>query len=268
NGCYIRWASKNEKHPRNWTRNFNDTSLIIILDLFTTAVSTAGATAAAKAQEEFGVERTLSLFLFLSAYLLGQGLGGVVSPPYSKAFDRKKLYVVSTALHSIFCVLIAAVPSPVMVVVGRFVTEFLSAIPAVIVAGSIEDMFLGGVAHVCIINSTMFNSRDRLWLIFLSAITANIGLVIGPIVSTYITADLEWQVKTTSVTHEYLKFGRWIFYVAAITTGVIAVLLLTIKESRPSLLLAGMLVEVREETGLEALQPLSPDHTPDMCTFT
>lgn len=69
------------------------------------------------------------------------------------------------------------VPSLAGVVVGRFFSGFLSAIPSVVVAGSIEDMF---------------NAKDRVWLIFLWAMAANMGLALGPIMSTYITVHLSW----------------------------------------------------------------------------
>jgi len=53
----------------------------------------------------------------------------------------------------------------------------LSAIPTTVVAGSIEDMF---------------NTKDRIWMIYLWAMVSNIGLITGPIMSTYITAALGW----------------------------------------------------------------------------
>lgn len=87
------------------------------------------------------------------------------------------LYIVSTGLYSIFCVVVSVVPSLAGVVVGRFFSGFLSAIPTVVVAGSIEDMF---------------NAKDRVWLIFLWAMVANMGLALGPIMSTYITVHLSW----------------------------------------------------------------------------
>jgi MFS family permease len=104
-------------------------------------------------------------------------LGGIIFPPYSEAFGRKKLYIVSTGFYSIFCVIVGLVPSLAGVVVGRFFSGFLSAIPTIIVAGSIEDIF---------------NSKDRLWLIFLWAMVANMGLALGPIMSIYITVHLTW----------------------------------------------------------------------------
>lgn len=104
-------------------------------------------------------------------------IGGIIFPACSEAFGRKKLYIVSTGLYSIFCLLVGMAPSIAAVAIGRFFSGFLSAIPAVVVAGSIEDMF---------------NAKDRVWLIFLWAVVANMGLALGPIMSIYIIARLCW----------------------------------------------------------------------------
>lgn len=83
----------------------------------------------------------------------------------------------STALYSIFCVIVGISPSVAGVAVGRFFSGFVSAIPTVIVAGSIEDMF---------------DSKGRVWMIFLWAMAANFGLCMGPIASAFIAACLGW----------------------------------------------------------------------------
>ncbi|KAF5856690.1 hypothetical protein ETB97_007009 [Aspergillus alliaceus] len=238
-GFHIRWAKGNQRHPRNWSiiRKAYDTSLIIFLELFTTAISASGSTAAKDAVSEFNIEKELSIFVFVSIYLLGQGLGSIVFPPYSEAFGRKNLYVLSTALYSISCAIVAAVPSMSGVIIGRLLSGIFSAIPTTVVIGSIEDMF---------------NSRDRVWVLCLWAIVANLGLVTGPILSTFIITDLNW---------------RWLFYVAAIVTGLLTFILLTIRESRPSLLLAREVAQLRKVTGIETLQGLNPDRTPDLQTF-
>lgn len=72
------------------------------------------------------------------------------------------------------------VPHVAGVAVGRFFSGFMSAIPTIIVAGSIEDMF---------------NSKDRVWLIYVWALVSNMGLTLGPVMSTYITVQLGWYVK-------------------------------------------------------------------------
>ncbi|KAL4945408.1 hypothetical protein BDV06DRAFT_209514 [Aspergillus oleicola] len=206
-GYHIRWAVGNKRHPRNWTisRKVHDIALLIFLEFFTTAVSTAGSTAANAAAPEFGLSEGLSIFVFVTIYLLGQALGGIILPPYSECFGRKRLYIISSATYSVSCIIIAAVPSLEGVVFGRILSGFLSAIPSTIVVGSIEDMF---------------NSRDRVWMIWIWALVANLGLIVGPIMGTFTVADLGW---------------RWLFYFAAIVTGVLSLLLLGIRESPTAL---------------------------------
>lgn len=111
-------------------------------------------------------------------YLLGQCLGAVLFPSYSETFGRKPLYTLSSLLYCIFCVMIADVPNFAAVIIGRLVTGVLSSVPTVIIAGSIEDLF---------------GTEDRIWMVFLWAVVANLGLVLGPIMSTYVTYSLGWS---------------------------------------------------------------------------
>ena len=53
----------------------------------------------------------------------------------------------------------------------------------------------------------MFNSQDRVWLIFLWVMVANMGLAIGPIISSYITASLGWYVDLQGCTNFSLKMS-------------------------------------------------------------
>ncbi|RAK94073.1 MFS multidrug transporter [Aspergillus costaricaensis CBS 115574] len=238
-GVHIQWALGNCRHPRNWSlrRKVYDTTLIIFLEFFTTAISTAGSTAANNAVHDFEISRTLSIFLFVSIYLIGQAIGGVVFPPYSEVFGRKKLYVASSALYGLSCILIASVPSLVGVAIGRCLCGFLSAIPTTVVVGSIEDTF---------------NSRERVWVICIWTMFANLGLVVGPILSTFVVAYTQW---------------RWLFYIAAMVTGILTLLLLTLNESRPSLLLAREVATLRKVTKIDTLEGLNPDKAPDLRSF-
>jgi MFS family permease len=109
--------------------------------------------------------------------MIGQCIGATIFPSYSEAFGRKQLYIISTSSYCICCIIVGVVPDIAGVAVGRFFSGFMSAIPTIIVAGSIEDMF---------------NSKDRVWLIYIWALVANMGLTLGPIMSTYITVQLGW----------------------------------------------------------------------------
>lgn len=237
---YVRWTKTNPAHPRNWAawRKTYDYGLLIFLDFFTTVISTAGTPASDQARHELGIGRSFSLFSFVTIYMLAQAIGGVFFPPYSESFGRKNLFVISTAGYCIFSILIATVPHTGMIVVGRFVCGLASALPTIVIAGSAEDIFDVG---------------RRIWMIYLWAVAANVGICMGPIVGTFVTTSIGW---------------KWIFYLSAIVTGVWFFLLLAIKESRPSQLLSKIVDDVRKESGDTIhLQIRNPDHAPDFGTF-
>lgn len=75
---------------------------------------------------------------------------------------------------------------------------------------------------------------------------------------------LEWIYWNESI----LTYCRqWIFYIASIVTGVLTILLLTIRESRPTLLLTREVRQLRRTTGIRSLHALNPDKVPDIRTF-
>ncbi|PYH87343.1 MFS multidrug transporter [Aspergillus ellipticus CBS 707.79] len=238
-GQFIRWGKDNKKHPRNWSnaRKFYDIGLIFILDLVVTATSTAGASAATAAQHEFGISTTLSTFCFVTLFLIGQVIGAIVFPPCSESFGRKKLYIISSAASSLFCLIIGIAHTLPAVIVCRIAGGFVSAIPYTVGSGSNEDMF---------------DIRDRVWTVFLWTIASNVGLIIGPITSTAIIENLHW---------------RWVFYIYTIILSILSSLFLLLRESRPSLLLETEVSLVRQKTQTPSLQALNHDATPDFRTF-
>ena len=110
-------------------------------------------------------------------YQLGQAFGGLIIPPFSESFGRRHLYIWSSAIFSVFCLIAGVVPSIAGVFVGRFVAGFASAVPSVVIAGSVEDMF---------------NSRRRVWLVLAWNSFSTAALVIGPIYGTYIGMNCGW----------------------------------------------------------------------------
>jgi MFS family permease len=72
---------------------------------------------------------------------------------------------------------VGVIPSVAGALVGRFLSGFTSAVPSVIVSGSIEDLF---------------NMRERVWLIYIWACATTGGLLVGPIYGSYIAAIIGW----------------------------------------------------------------------------
>jgi hypothetical protein len=62
-------------------------------------------------------------------------------------------------------------------------------------------------------------------------------------------------------------YRRWVFYIAAIITGVLFVLCFPLSESRPSLLLEREVAILRKNMPSVTLKTLHPDSTPDLKTL-
>lgn len=112
-------------------------------------------------------------------YQFGQAFGGIVFPPYSEAFGRKSVYISSSLVYCIACAIVGFVPSISGAFVGRFISGFVSAVPSIVVSGSIEDMF---------------DMQQRVWMIFIWACATTGGLLLGPVYGTYISYSLGWYV--------------------------------------------------------------------------
>ncbi|KFY48860.1 hypothetical protein V495_00970 [Pseudogymnoascus sp. VKM F-4514 (FW-929)] len=229
-GC-LNWRMDASVHPRNWsvTRRTFDTSVLLALDLYTTAISTSGPSMAQAAMKEMDLGHI--------KYQFGQALGGVVFPPYSECFGRKSVYIATTLVYCLACILTAEVPTMAGVCVGRFICGIMSAVPSVVVEGSIEDLF---------------NMKSRVWIVFLWACATTAGLVLGPIYGAYISAYCGW---------------KWVLITGAIVTGVFTLLLFGIRESRPSRLLAQQAAKLQQEKGIS--YPIhSADVAPSLATFS
>lgn len=160
-------------------------------------------------------------------------------PPLSELVGRRIPYLVSCAAFSAFCLLIACAPSPIIAYIGRFVTGFASAVPSVVIAGSVEDLF---------------NTKQRVWILILWNAGTTAGLCFGPIYAAYIMASLNW---------------RWVFYSASIVTAALFAALFRVGESRPSILMGRKIRQLRNKTGLPDLDLTwhNPDSFPDWKTM-
>ncbi len=141
------------------------------------AIGSVGASAAEASYDEFGTSKSVLLVGFVSMFFLGQALGGIIFPPYSECFGRKRLYILAISGFAAFGIIIPTIHSLAAVYVGRFMTGFFSAIPSIVAAGSIEDIF---------------NERTRMWLVSVWLIVANLSLAVGPIFAAYVSSSIGW----------------------------------------------------------------------------
>jgi len=87
------------------------------------------------------------------------------------------VYITSSLLYCISCICIAAIPHVAGAALGRFISGVMSAVPSVVVSGSVEDMY---------------NMKDRVWMMFLWASATTLGMLLGPIYGSYVSIYLGW----------------------------------------------------------------------------
>ena len=139
----VHWQQLTKHHPkqRPVARKCYDSALIIFLEFFTTMISNTGSSVADHAQDGLQLSRETALVCFTTVYRLGQTLGGLLSPPICESFGERNIYVGSSFAYAAFCVLIAASPHLPGIITGRFISGMMSAMPGVVAAGSIENMW-------------------------------------------------------------------------------------------------------------------------------
>lgn len=139
----VTWAANSISHPRNWplSRKLYDTAIICFLEFFMTLISITGSSVAPHAADELDISVGLSLFCFTTIYMIAQAFGSLIFPPFAERFGGRAIYVSTTFLFGIFCGILALWPASLSAVITcRLATGFVSAIPSVVAAGSIENM--------------------------------------------------------------------------------------------------------------------------------
>lgn len=85
----------------------------------------------------------------------------------------------------------------------------------------------------------MFAARTRIGIVYAYTMAGFVGLSLGPVYASYITATCGW---------------RWVFYISAIASAVSAALAFGVKESKADQLLERKVRAIREATGRDDLQ--------------
>ena len=246
------WDTDHHDFPRNWPprRKFYDACVIFFLEFYTTVMSTTGPSAAEEAMSEYTMSRVVMLTGFQFMYGAGQALGGLIMPPFSEALGRQKSYLVSAGTYSTSSLLVGLVPSPAGVFIGRFFAGFASSVPAIVLAGSIEDLY---------------TQQRRLWLLWFWNCSTMLGIATGPIYGSYIVDTIGWYVY-----HEgrsvYIQrctdckiYRRWVYHVSAITCAAIFFLLIPVRESRPTTLLQRRFDNLQSKVGAVDMDIPNPD---------
>jgi MFS family permease len=176
----VRWAEGSITHPRRWPllRKMYDTAIICFLEFFMTLVSNTGSSIAPFVADELGIGKQTAVLLLTTVYLTGQGIGGLIFPPIAESFRGRPIYPTSTFGFAVLCLTVTAWPTLQVLVTSRFLTGLLSAMPCVVAAGSIENMW---------------DMKSRTFVIHLWISGAVVGLALGPPIATFVSISvLRW----------------------------------------------------------------------------
>jgi MFS family permease len=130
-----------------------------------------------EASKEYGISMVTGILCFVTAYMIGQALGGIVLAPISEIFGRRTIYIIGTTVFGIASV-IAGVPYHLAAAtIGRFFQGVAAAIPATVAFGNFNDMY---------------DADTRVWVVYWYTLAGMAGLALGPIYSSYVTDLLGW----------------------------------------------------------------------------
>jgi MFS family permease len=110
-------------------------------------------------------------------YQIGQAIGGLVIPPCSELFGRRMPYIISCSVFSLSCLLVGLVPHIGAVCMGRFLSGLASAVPSVVISGTVDDIF---------------DSERRVWIVLLWNAAATAGLAFGSVYASCISGVVSW----------------------------------------------------------------------------
>ncbi|GFF48771.1 uncharacterized transporter C794.04c [Aspergillus lentulus] len=225
----IAFANDDRDYPRNWgkLRKWYITFFVSMLNVLTCWCAGGISSGATGIAEEFHVSSEVTT-LCLSLYVLGFAIGPVLLAPLSEYFGRQPVYVVSWSLLFIFQLPLALAPNIGTIIVCRFLAGCAGGAPLTNTGGSISDLWernsSGGPMAVYGLSSTF-------------------GPPTALVMSGYIGLNAGW---------------RWIFWVLmAITGGFWLLLIVTIPETRHSIILQRKAARVRKQMAQENLASAS-----------
>ncbi|SMR64318.1 unnamed protein product [Zymoseptoria tritici ST99CH_3D1] len=235
----VTWADGALAHPRNWKmpRKLYDTGVLTTFITISAMTGNVGTATARSAQEGLRISPVVANIAFASMFFFGQAAGGLLFPPYTESFGRKRTNVLAAVAYVVSCIVVGAPQSLPAIIIGRFFNGFLSALPTVVGSGALEDMW---------------SIRPRVWAIDTWIKGSIIGIAVGPAFATYVSTSLGWP---------------WVYHISAILLAGNSFLFLWTKESRPSVVLKREIVLVERTTGFRGLQQDKADHVPDLSTF-
>ncbi|KAF7322160.1 RNA polymerase II-associated protein [Mycena kentingensis (nom. inval.)] len=169
--------------------------------------------------EEFGVAHEVTI-LSISLFVLGLGLGPLITGPFSEVYGRSIIYRVSYILLVLLAFPIVFAPNIAVLLVFRFLQGMAGASFLSVAGGSVADMFAGPKVATPMAVYTM---------------SPFLGPVFGPSIASFMNQNLDW---------------RWTYRVSLIWMFVETLaMFLFVPESYAPVLIKRKAARLRKETG-------------------
>ncbi|KAI9375123.1 major facilitator superfamily domain-containing protein [Aspergillus egyptiacus] len=161
----------------------------------------------------------------VSVFVLGYVVGPFIIAPTSELYGRVPVYHTSNLLFLIFTIACAVAQDMPQLIVFRLLAGVAGVCPITIGSGTIADMIV---------------AEKRAGIMAVWALGPILGPIVGPVAGGFLAEAEGW---------------RWVFWVIAITVGVVAIgCLITYRESYAPVLLERKAARLRKATGNPSLR--------------
>ncbi|KAJ5915292.1 hypothetical protein N7454_011046 [Penicillium verhagenii] len=223
NAEIVGWdGPEDPENPFNWS-TFRKTRQLVLMafNTFITPLASSMFTpGVSEVMEDFNITSSMLGSFVVTVFILGYCFGPFLIAPLSEIYGRVPLYHVCNFFFLIFIIACAVAQSMPQLIVFRFLAGLAGVCPLTIGSGTVADMI---------------PKERRAGILAVWAMGPILGPVIGPVAGGFLCEAEGW---------------RWVFWVIAITTGVMMILtMIFYRESYAPVVLERKVERLRKETG-------------------
>lgn len=217
----VTFVEHDKENPKNWSKAFKwYCTMVVALTCFAVAFNSAIVTADIQGPaEEFHVSNEV-VFLTVTCFVVGFGVGPMVFAPMSEILGRRIIYAVTLLIAVVFIIPSAVAKNIGTLIVCRLIDGIAFSAPMTLVGGTLSDLW-----------------RNEERGVPMAAFSAApfIGPAVGPLVGGFTADNLNW---------------RWLYWLQLILSFTCWILIsFTVPETYAPTILARRAKKMRKETG-------------------
>ncbi|KAL4792333.1 major facilitator superfamily domain-containing protein [Aspergillus venezuelensis] len=226
----VDWDGPNDPaNPMNWPTSKKASQLFLMAanTFITPLASSMFAPGIEGVMRDFHSTDSMLASFVVSVFVLGYVVGPFVIAPVSELYGRVPCYHACNLFFLIFTIACAVSQDMPQIIVFRLFAGVAGVCPITIGSGTIADMIV---------------QEKRAGIMAVWALGPILGPIVGPVAGGFLAEAEGW---------------RWVFWVIAITTGVISIgALITYRESYAPVLLARKAKRLAKESGNPSLRSI------------